>query len=310
MHNELGQTVKSILKNTSILDLPVSTTHLVILGNSVFVMLFLITFQPFQLYRSDTFDLLSVAVLSGLYVYVVHSALIMLVKVRLNMTDSKKNEERKSKKAVGIEYIISICVIVTVSIGMFLTRATFAAVPFTLQNFLLFLLYGFLLAPILLIITRSFIVIRVLFVLSQNKSSKAEKTSSSNTPLDIESPQLPTTTIRIAGSAMNESVVINTEDFLFANAQGNYINITIENDGKLKNHMIRCTISSLEDQLKHVVSITRCHRSFLVNLKKVSSIFSINQSKRIKLLHTDLSVPLSRSSFTKVKEALSDNPVK
>lgn len=304
MHGSFIQTTKNILKNTSILDLPTLTTQVVIVGNSVFVMLFLIVFQPFQLHRSSIADLLIVAFLSALYIYFIHSGLLFLFKKYLNVARRKRNREGPQTNSLFEEYSVSICVILLVSIAMFITRTIFAEVPFTLENMFLFIFYGVLLAPILIVITRTVIVIRVLFALTQQKKTGPKNDHPDLAILDVGITKTIPSMITLEGSSPNESLDLSTEHFLFARAQGNYVNITVEHEGKRKNVMIRCTIASLENQLKPIESIVRCHRSYLVNLKMTTNILSINQSKRIELLNSDLLVPLSRAYYSHIKEML------
>ena len=56
-------------------------------------------------------------------------------------------------------------------------------------------------------------------------------------------------------------------DILYAVSEDNYVKIFYEQDGVVKNSMIRTTAKNIEDDLEGL--ITRCHRSYLINIAKV-----------------------------------------
>lgn len=56
-------------------------------------------------------------------------------------------------------------------------------------------------------------------------------------------------------------------DILYAVSEDNYVKVFYEQDGVVRNSMIRTTAKNIEDDLEG--QITRCHRSYLVNLARV-----------------------------------------
>lgn len=56
-------------------------------------------------------------------------------------------------------------------------------------------------------------------------------------------------------------------DILYAVSEDNYVKVFYEQDGMVKNSMIRTTAKNIEDDLEG--QITRCHRSYLINIAKV-----------------------------------------
>ena len=56
-------------------------------------------------------------------------------------------------------------------------------------------------------------------------------------------------------------------DILYAVSEDNYVKIFYEQDGVVRNSMIRTTAKNIEDDLEGL--ITRCHRSYLINIAKV-----------------------------------------
>jgi len=56
-------------------------------------------------------------------------------------------------------------------------------------------------------------------------------------------------------------------DILYAVSEDNYVKVFYEQDGVVRNSMIRTTAKNIEDDLEG--HITRCHRSYLINIAKV-----------------------------------------
>lgn len=60
---------------------------------------------------------------------------------------------------------------------------------------------------------------------------------------------------------------LRVSDILYAVSEDNYVKVFYEQNGELKNTMIRTTAKNIENDLEG--AITRCHRSYLVNISKV-----------------------------------------
>ena len=87
---------------------------------------------------------------------------------------------------------------------------------------------------------------------------------------------------------------IMVKDILYAVSEDNYVKIFYEQDGQVKKSLIRTTAKNIEDDLEG--SITRCHRSYLVNIKKVR-FFNNDRDNLYVLLDNDSinPIPVSRS---------------
>lgn len=98
----------------------------------------------------------------------------------------------------------------------------------------------------------------------------------------------------------NEILVINEDDFHYAEAQGNYIFIHfIVNNKKIKElHRVSLTGLSAGFDGEH---LKRCHRSYLVNFKKVEKITGNAQGLKLWLEHYDNKIPVSRKYIPNVR---------
>lgn len=65
----------------------------------------------------------------------------------------------------------------------------------------------------------------------------------------------------------NIKLSLRIMDILYAVSEDNYVKVFYEHDGTVHNSMIRTTAKNIEDDLEG--QITRCHRSYLINIAKV-----------------------------------------
>jgi len=99
----------------------------------------------------------------------------------------------------------------------------------------------------------------------------------------------------------NETISFSEDDFYFAVATGNYIDLYISEKDVFKKDTYRLTLSSFEAQLD-TSTLVRCHRSYLVNLKKVKNITGNAQGLKLTLNDQLETVPVSRKYMPIVKQ--------
>lgn len=112
-------------------------------------------------------------------------------------------------------------------------------------------------------------------------------------PHSKEGMHLPTK-IPIQTQQKSDDFVLDTKEFLFAKADGNYLEIMMLHDGETKKLLKRMTLKEFETQLKLPDQITRTHRSYLVNLHQVDSLAGNAQGYQLNLKHCAQSIPVSR----------------
>ncbi len=98
---------------------------------------------------------------------------------------------------------------------------------------------------------------------------------------------------RLTLTAENEKDLLFIDDLLFIESADNYCSVVFLREGKVKKELIRSSLGRLESQINQK-EITRCHRSFIVNLTKVNFITGNAQGYRLFLEGTDDYVPVSR----------------
>ena len=111
----------------------------------------------------------------------------------------------------------------------------------------------------------------------------------------------------ISTDLKNEIISFKENDFNYALADGNYIDMCILVEDTLKRVTYRVTLSSFEAQLEKSSSLIRCHRSYLVNLKKVENISGNAQGLKLKIKKQLEIVPVSRKYIPVVRQFFQKN---
>ena len=93
---------------------------------------------------------------------------------------------------------------------------------------------------------------------------------------------------------------LDLTDLLYIESVGNYINIAINNDGEPSRNLYRKTLKSIEEGVKYK-HIIRCHRSYIVNLKKVIEVKGNAQGLKLTLEGCQDEIPVSRKYIKDVK---------
>lgn len=103
----------------------------------------------------------------------------------------------------------------------------------------------------------------------------------------------------ITSETENEKIECNADHFLYAESRDNYAYICYLEDGEKKGTMLRSTLKRLEEQVSPSW-IVRCHRSYIVNLQKGTSIEGNAQGYKLILGAIDMVIPISRSRHKNV----------
>ena len=108
----------------------------------------------------------------------------------------------------------------------------------------------------------------------------------------------------ISTDLKNETFFLNTDTFSHAIAVGNYTDVYLTDKDKLICHTFRITLSTFETQLD-ALHLMRCHRSYLVNLKKVANVTGNAQGLKLNLNDNESLIPVSRKYISAVRQFFS-----
>ena len=112
--------------------------------------------------------------------------------------------------------------------------------------------------------------------------------------------------VQVFLDSKQNSFVINPQNILYAKAQGNYIFIYNQKEGEVIKTLHRISLTSFAQQLNST-HLLRCHRSFVVNLKKVAKVTGNAQGLKLKLEVSEEDIPVSRKYLTEIKSYFSEN---
>lgn len=103
-------------------------------------------------------------------------------------------------------------------------------------------------------------------------------------------PPGPADELVIQGRNRDERLTLASENFLFAEAQQNYVTVFHQRDGAIGEHMIRATLSEVHRQVPLAV---RVHRSYLVNPEHVVAVEGNVRKRVVHLAEVDRPIPVS-----------------
>ncbi|MDH5467334.1 MAG: LytTR family transcriptional regulator DNA-binding domain-containing protein [Candidatus Aminicenantes bacterium] len=90
---------------------------------------------------------------------------------------------------------------------------------------------------------------------------------------------------------------------LYVSSEGNYVEVWVKNQ-KVENVLIRNSLKRIEQQLKGYPFLFRCHRAYIVNIKRITKATGNAQGFKLILDDLDKRIPVARSYARPFKELL------
>jgi hypothetical protein len=110
--------------------------------------------------------------------------------------------------------------------------------------------------------------------------------------------------VQISSTLKKEELSFYPSQFIYAEADGNYVVFYLVDDQHIRKEIIRNSISNIERQLAKIPFIIRTHRAFIVNLKMIKSKKGNTLGYRLNLPGVDSVVPVSRQHVHHFDELL------
>lgn len=101
-----------------------------------------------------------------------------------------------------------------------------------------------------------------------------------------------------------ESMELDSKDLLYIESDGNYIRVNYQKGGRTMQCLLRMTMKQAEEVTGGSPLVAKCHRAFLVNLRKVVKISGNSQGYRLLLEGCPEEIPVSRAYSKQVKELM------
>jgi len=113
--------------------------------------------------------------------------------------------------------------------------------------------------------------------------------------------------ITITGENKFERLTIHNSDFVYAQAQHNYVSIYYRTSSEIQHKMIRSTLSNV---LRQIPKAWRVHRSYLVNLNYLKSIEGNSRKRSISLSENLDTIPVSQKYYKSIQKRLSNSSLR
>lgn len=108
--------------------------------------------------------------------------------------------------------------------------------------------------------------------------------------------------IQIESKAKKEELSFLTDEFIYAESEGNYVVFHLIRQERKFKVTIRNSISDVEQQLTTIHRFMRTHRAYIVNLGKVISKKGNSLGYQLKLKESNNIIPVSRQNIKKFDE--------
>ena len=283
--------VKKILTTTSVFDLPYAVIWRVQLANGFLVAIVLLLLQPFQLHRSSFNDLLVVSLLSGASVFCVGSLIFWYVRGWLTKTEVRR------KFYILIESATAISIITAITLIVFFYRVMTNKVPISANILLSFFYYSIVLTPLLVATLRTTLVVRELTIIALSRDAMVATGKVTSTKPKV---------IEFNQHQAEKPLKFLLSDFVYANADGNYVELHLLDNKTVKTLLLRSTLKAFSQVLLEYPVCIQCHRSYWVNIEHVTRLVKHNNSARLLLLDEQLAIPVSRSVIKTLTQRIED----
>ena len=120
-----------------------------------------------------------------------------------------------------------------------------------------------------------------------------------------ETEEMPSATLVFSGGT-RETLELDARSFLYAEAEGNYVRLHYlsPKDHRPASKLLRLTMKQAEEMACASPDMVRCHRAFLVNLRRVTKVDGNSQGYRLRLEGCAEEVPVSRGYAKEIKARL------
>ena len=143
-----------------------------------------------------------------------------------------------------------------------------------------------------------------LMILLKDSRRKLTLTKSDTVASDDEVLPEHTEIINLMDNNGNLKLSVKLDNLFYIKAEDNYINVFYQRKGVISTYMLRCKMKTIEDNCLDSSSLMRCHRSYIVNIDKVSVLHNEADGFILDFEKEGLdSIPVSKTYSQKVLEA-------
>ena len=146
--------------------------------------------------------------------------------------------------------------------------------------------------------------VTILAILLKDTQQRLMLTKSDTVESDDEVMPEHTEIINLMDNNGNLKLSVKLDNLYYIKAEDNYINVFYQRSGTIASYLLRCKMQTIADNCVDSSSLMRCHRSYIVNIKKVSVLHNEADGFVIDFEREGLeSVPVSKTYSARVLEA-------
>ncbi len=258
-----------------------------------FVFLFLHFFQPFGLsnYASDQKTI-------QLFGYGLATTSCLLVNFFL-FTTLFKGWYNKASWTVLKNIIYSTWVFFTIGSGNLIYAVALGFIPFSIDGFLFY-------QGVTLLVGIMPVVFSTFLVYHRRLELMVKQAEGLNSSLSLHQKSTSSIT-HIPSQNKSEQVSVEIDHLLTAKSVENYVEFYSMKAEKVEKEIVRNTLKNIEEALSSSSHVQKCHRSYLVNLRKVKHFSGNAQGLTLNFGdQIDLTVPVSRAYVKEIKTRLNE----
>ena len=146
--------------------------------------------------------------------------------------------------------------------------------------------------------------VTILAILLKDTQQRLMLTKSDTVESDDEVMPEHTEIINLMDNNGNLKLSVKLDNLYYIKAEDNYINVFYQRSGAIASYLLRCKMQTIADNCVDSSSLMRCHRSYIVNINKVSVLHNEADGFVIDFEREGLeSIPVSKTYSAKVLEA-------
>ena len=268
---------------------PVLKSLIIAVSSGLFIALFLLYFEPFNLHLNTDGNKVFHMLFFGCITTFVLLVFLYVFPLLLPNLFSDKNWK------LGYQMILNMLILIVIATFNSIYSNYMNSIPFGWDSYWLILSRTFVLGALPIAF--------ITFVDYYQKAKLNHSVAINILKNKKEIPKAPKGAIhQILTDLKNQSFSFSENDFNYAIAEGNYTDMCSLDENTLKKVTYRVTLSSFEIQVKESSNLIRCHRSYLVNLNKVKNISGNAQGLKLELINQSEIIPVSRNYIPIVKQ--------
>lgn len=268
----------------------------VILPVSVFIGLFLVVFQPFGL---DDLEMQAKSLILAGYGFVTFLILVLDLVIIPRLNPAFFREE---KWTVLKEFIYYLFLLFTLGLGNFIYSTLIFDFRPSFTTLVIFQAYTLLVGMIPI---TAIILIKQNYLKRKNETSAdaINETLVPHTFIDSPGQQ-----VHFQGENQKEELKVNAGEIQFIQSDGNYITIGYLKNNRLTKVLLRNTMKYASDRVAAYLFLYPCHRSWIVNLKRVERASGNSQGLRIVIKDFEEEIPVARKNIAEFRERIATIP--